>query len=110
MRRGNAGFAAAVAHATEEIKEGRMLSQALRKTGVFPSLMLRLIAVGEESGRLEPMLRHVEKIFETQLQRRIEQILTLLTPALTIVMGLIVGGLIMSVMSAILSINELALK
>jgi general secretion pathway protein F len=107
---GNAGFASALGTAAEEVKEGRMLSQALRKGGVFPGLMLRLVAVGEETGRLEPMLRHVEKIFESQVQRRIEQMLTLLTPALTIVMGLIVGGLIMSVMSAILSINELAFK
>jgi general secretion pathway protein F len=107
---GNAVFTAALAEASEEVKEGRMLSQALHKSGVFPGLMLRLIAVGEETGRLEPMLRHVEKIFETQVHRRLEQLLTLLTPALTIVMGLIVGGLIMSVMSAILSINELAIK
>jgi general secretion pathway protein F len=107
---GNAVFTAALAEASEEVKEGRMLSQALHTSGVFPGLMLRLIAVGEETGRLEPMLRHVEKIFETQVHRRLEQLLTLLTPALTIVMGLIVGGLIMSVMSAILSINELAIK
>jgi len=107
---GNAGFSAALEQATEEVKEGRMLSQALRKGGVFPTLMLRLIAVGEETGRLEPMLRHVEKIFEGQLQRRIEQMLTLLTPVLTVVMGLIVGGLAMSVMKAILSINELAFQ
>jgi len=107
---GNAVFTAAFAEASEEVKEGRMLSQALHKSGVFPGLMLRLIAVGEETGRLEPMLRHVEKIFETQVHRRLEQLLTLLTPALTIIMGLIVGGLIMSVMNAILSINELAIK
>ena len=107
---GNAAFSVALTQAAEEVKEGRMLSQALRKGGVFPSLMLRLIAVGEETGRLEPMLRHVEKIFESQVRRRIEQMLTLLTPALTIVMGAAVGGLIMSVMSAILSINELAFK
>jgi len=107
---GNAVFTTALAEASEEVKEGRMLSQALHKSGVFPGLMLRLIAVGEETGRLEPMLRHVEKIFETQVHRRLEQLLTLLTPALTILMGLIVGGLIMSVMNAILSINELAIK
>jgi len=107
---GNAVFTAALAEAAEEVKEGRMLSQAMHVSGVFPSLMLRLIAVGEETGRLEPMLHHVEKIFETQVQRRLEQLLTLLTPALTVFMGLIVGGLIMSVMGAILSINELALK
>lgn len=107
---GNVGFTAALAVAAEEVREGRMLSQALRKGDVFPSLMLRLIAIGEETGRLEPMLRHVEKVFESQLRRRIDQMLTLLAPTLTIVIGVIVGGLIMSVMSAILSINELAFK
>jgi len=107
---GNAGFTAALSETAEEVREGRMLSQALGKRNVFPSLMLRLIAIGEQTGRLAPMLRHVEKIFESQLQRRIDQMLTLLTPALTIVIGVIVGGLIMSVMTAILSINELAFK
>jgi general secretion pathway protein F len=107
---GNAVFTAALAEAAEQVKEGRMLSQAMHGSGVFPPLMLRLMAVGEETGRLEPMLRHVEKIFETQVHSRLEQLLTLLTPALTVFMGLLVGGLIMSVMSAILSINELAFK
>src|SRR5581483_11454864 len=107
---GNAAVAAGLTAAAEEVKEGRMLADALRKNGVFPILMLRLIAVGEETGRLEPMLAHVEKIFDSLVQRWVERMLTLLTPALTIVMGVMVGGLIMSVMRAILSINELALK
>jgi general secretion pathway protein F len=106
----NGHVAAAIADAADEVKEGRMLSRGLAKSGVFPDLMLRLTAVGEETGRLEPMLRHVEKIFEGQVHRRLEHMLTLLTPTLTIGMGLIVGGLIMSVMSAILSINELAFQ
>ena len=83
---------------------------ALRRRGAFPDLMLRLIAVGEETGRLEPMLRHVEQIFEGQVQRRIERALTLLSPTLTVAMGLLVGGLIMSVMSAVLGINQLAFR
>jgi general secretion pathway protein F len=107
---GNAAFAASLTETAEEVREGRMLSQALRKGDVFPSLVLRLIAIGEQTGRLAPMLRHVEKIYESQVQRRVDQMLTLLTPALTIVIGVMVGGLIMSVMSAILSINELAFK
>jgi general secretion pathway protein F len=107
---GNAHVAAAIADAADEVKEGRMLSRGLARSGVFPSLMLRLTAVGEETGRLEPMLRHVETIFEGQVHRRLEHLLTLLTPTLTIGMGLIVGGLILSVMSAILSINELAFQ
>jgi general secretion pathway protein F len=107
---GNATFVAAIERVAEDVKEGRMLSQALRQAELFPNLVLRLVAVGEETGRLEPMLSHVEKIFNGQVQRRIEQFLTLLTPALTIFMGIIVGGLIMSVMSAILSINELGIR
>lgn len=107
---GNSFFVAAIEQAAEDVKEGRMLSQALRRAALFPNLMLRLVAVGEETGRLEPMLMHVEKIFDGQVRRQIEQFLTLLTPALTIIMGIVVGGLIISVMSAILSINELGIR
>lgn len=107
---GNAMFSAALAQTAEDVKEGGMLSRALQRQGIFPDLMPRLIAVGEETGRLEPMLRHLEAIFETQVQRRIERGLTLLSPSLTVVMGLLVGGLIMSVMSAVLGINQLAIR
>lgn len=106
----NSAVATALRSAAESVGEGGTLSEGLLGSSVFPDLMLRLVAVGEETGRLDSMLLHVENIFESQLRRRLDHLMTLLTPALTIIMGVFVGGLILSVMSAIFSVNELALQ
>jgi hypothetical protein len=84
--------------------------EELSASGYFPEVALRLIAVGEKTGQLEAMLIRVADIFETALQRQLDRITALLTPFLTLAIGLIVGGLIVSVMSALLSINELAIS
>jgi general secretion pathway protein F len=69
-----------------------------------------LIAVGEESGQLATMLIRVASLIETDLQRHIERMVGLLTPVLTLAVGGSIGGLIMHVMSAVLSINNLAFQ
>jgi general secretion pathway protein F len=66
--------------------------------------------VGEKTGELEPMLTRIADIFEAALQRRLDRITALITPVLTLGIGLLVGGLIVSVMGALLSINELAIN
>ena len=70
----------------------------------------RLVAVGEESGQLGPMLIQVATVLEGDLQRQVERMVGLLTPILTLVIGGSIGGLIMQVMSAVLSINDLAFQ
>jgi general secretion pathway protein F len=71
---------------------------------------LRLITAGEQTGQLETMLLRLATIHEAQLQRHIDRLTTLLVPALTLAIGIVVGGLILSVMSAIVSVNELAFR
>ncbi len=71
---------------------------------------LRLIAVGEKTGQLETMLIRVADIFEATLQRQLDRVTALITPVLTLGIGFLVGGLIVSVMGALLSINELAIN
>jgi general secretion pathway protein F len=68
------------------------------------------VAVGEESGQLGPMLMQVATVIEADLQRHIERIVGLLTPILTLAVGGSIGALIMHVMSAVLSINNLAFQ
>lgn len=106
----NRKFSSTLINLSERIREGEGLSASLRDSSIFPSLAERLIAVGEEVGKLEHVLFHVAQIFEVQVQREIERLMTLLTPALTVLIGLGIGTLIMSVMNAILSVNELALQ
>ena len=103
----NAHFADAVAAARERVRQGTSLGAALAETGRFPDTAMRLIAVGEKSSDIAPMAARVADIYETALQRAVDRATALLAPLLTIVIGGIVGTLILSVISATLSINEL---
>ena len=104
----NRAFTAAVTHAGQVLQEGGNLSQPLLQSGLFSELSMRLIAVGEQTGQLEAMLMRVAQVYESTLQRQLTRLMSLLSPALTLLIGGLVGGLILSVMSAILKINELA--
>jgi general secretion pathway protein F len=96
--------------AIERVPEGTPLHQALGGIGLLPATSQRLVAVGEESGQLGPMLLQVAIVLEGDLQRHIERMVGLLTPILTLAVGGSIGGLIMQVMSAVLSINDLAFQ
>ncbi len=103
-------YSDAVGEATERVKEGVRLSAALERTGHFSPMAVRFVAVGEETGKLERMLLRSSAVLDKQIQRRIERGMTLLGPALTILIGLLVGGLMVSVMQALLSVNEIVLR
>jgi general secretion pathway protein F len=93
--------------ATEQVTSGGRLSRAL-SGALFDEASLRLVALGEDTNRLAHMLHHVARTSESELVRQIERGVTLLTPVLTLILGVSVGGIIMSVMQAILGISDMA--
>lgn len=99
----------ALGRVVRDVREGAPLHRPLRDVGVYPDFAVRLVEIGEKAGRLDEMLLHAARIFETQVQRQVDRLMSLLTPMLTLAIGLGVGGLMMSVMNAILSVNDLAL-
>ena len=94
----------------ETVRDGQSLGRALLGRPGIPRVALRMIMVGEETGKLDEMLLRTAFVLEQQSQRRIERLMTLLTPVLTIAIAGLVGGLMLTVMNAILSVNELALQ
>jgi len=106
----NRAMAVAVRNCAGEVKQGASLMSALSRSDVFPELALRLTGVGEQTGQLEVMLERVGSIYEQALQQQLGRLSNLLTPVLTIVIGVLVGGLLLSVMGAIGSVNELAVR
>jgi general secretion pathway protein F len=94
----------------EAVRGGANLSAALAQVPYLEASTPQMIAIGEETGHLGDMLLRIATILERQTQRAIERAMGLLTPTLTIAIAAVVGGLIMTVMDAVLSINELALK
>ena len=98
----------AVQNAEEDLKQGKRMSDALIKTGIFPKMAVQMIKMGEETGRLEEMLLRVAEIYDKQLKTSIQRMLALLEPALIITLGLMIAGIIVSILLAILSVNDLA--
>jgi general secretion pathway protein F len=98
----------AIQHAEEELKQGKRMSDALVKTGIFPKMAVQMIKMGEETGHLEEMLLRVAEIYDKQLKVAIQRMLALLEPALIITLGLMIAGIIVSILLAILSVNDLA--
>jgi general secretion pathway protein F len=94
--------------AEEELKQGKRMSDALLKTGIFPKMAMQMIKMGEETGHLEEMLMRVAEIYDKQLKVSIQRMLALLEPALIITLGLMIAGIIVSILLAILSVNDLA--
>jgi general secretion pathway protein F len=94
----------------DAVRGGAHLSGALGAVPHLPPVALQMVTIGEETAQLGDMLLRVASMFERQTQRSIERAMGLLTPTLTIFIAVVVGGLITTVMDAVLSINDLAVK
>jgi general secretion pathway protein F len=106
----NRYLGARVEQVIEEVRGGAHLSAALARIEEMPRVAPQMASIGEETGKLDAMLLRVATMFERKTQRTIERVMGLVTPVLTILIALVVGGLIMTVMDAVLGINELATK
>ena len=104
----NLVLAAAIQDTEEQLKQGKNMSDALFEKGIFPKMAMQMIKMGEETGRLEEMLLRVATIYDKQLRVSISRMLALLEPALIITLGLMIAGIIVSILLAILSVNDLA--
>jgi general secretion pathway protein F len=104
----NSVIATSIDSVAGRVKEGRGLADPLKVTGLFPRLLVHLVRVGEETGRLEDMLAKLADIYDDEVARTTARLLALLVPVLTITMGLMIAAIIMSILTAILSVNSLA--
>jgi len=104
---GNRLLARAVGQVQVRVREGKGMAQTLGESGMFPPLALNMIAVGEETGKLEGMLSDVAEHYDQEVKRTTKRLTALLEPALILGMGLIIGLVVVSMLLAIFSINDL---
>jgi type IV pilus assembly protein PilC len=90
----NRYIAVGLTEAVNEIREGTTLASALERPKVFPKLAIEMLSVGEETGSLEAMLQDVAEFYEADLDLRLTQLTTWIEPALLLVMGILVGGIV----------------
>jgi type II secretory pathway component PulF len=104
---GNTLVKAAVEHIYEQVREGKRISGAMHERAVFPPLAVQMVSVGEETGKLGDMLVVVSDELDAKIQVKIRAYLALLEPLAILTMGLIIGAIVVSMLSAILGINEI---
>jgi general secretion pathway protein F len=105
----NQGIAAMIEPIRNGIKKGEGISQPMKQSGVFPPLAMHLIEVGEESGKLEAMLFQVADVYDNEVRQAVKNLIAFFEPALILVMGIIIGTIVVSMLLAIFSINEVPL-
>lgn len=94
--------------AVESLKQGGGLSAPLIESGLFPTLAIQMIKLGEESGHLDQMLDRVASTYDKEVKTAIQRMLALLEPVLIVGLGIMIAGIIISILMAILSVNDLA--
>ena len=103
----NRAMGGALHDVSRRIRQGGTIGTEIERSGVFPSLAVELIAVGEASGELEPMLERLGVIYERETRATVAKMVTLLEPALILILGLVTATIILSILIAMLGVNEL---
>jgi len=91
------------------IKEGSGIANPLKSSNVFPSMAIHMITVGEETGNLEQMLLKIADTYEKDVRSTVKRMMALLEPALILLMGLVIGFVVLAMLLAIFSVNEIPL-
>ena len=105
----NQAVGLAVARLAEGVKRGGTIAAGMQQHGAFPALAVHMVRVGEETGRLEEMLLKVADTFETDVRTDLKRVLGLLEPAIILLMGVLVAFIVVAMLLAIFSINEMPL-
>jgi general secretion pathway protein F len=101
------GSSAVWADAAERIRHGAKLSDALSDTHALPSMAVRMLRLGDETGQLPMLAGRVAEFYEAKLQRTLDGVVGIAGPAAIILISTVVGGLIVSVMTALLSVSQI---
>ena len=105
----NRRIAGSLERVAQGVKRGEGLSAPMQRVGEFPPLAGHLVSVGEETGRLDQMFARMADIYESETRTAIKRFTSLFEPLVILIMGLIVGVLVLSILLAITSMNDVAM-
>ncbi|MDP2940177.1 MAG: type II secretion system F family protein [Candidatus Omnitrophota bacterium] len=104
---GNKVVEIAVNNVRSNVREGESISQPLIKSGVFPPMVTRMIAVGEQTGELEKMLTKISDFYDEQVDVAVAGLASMIEPIIIAILGVIVGGIVIALFLPILKITQL---
>ncbi len=104
---GNLLYCDAIQEARNDVRRGGELNVALQKTGLFPIMVTQMIGIGEKSGALEAMLSKIAEFYNEEVDTMVDALSTLIEPIMIVLLGIIVGGFVISMYLPIFQIGEL---
>lgn len=103
---GNTVLANAIQQARENVREGEPIADPLKRSGLFPPVVVQMVAVGEKSGELEKMLLKISDSFDRTVETRITGLMALMEPVIILAMGLIIGFIVIAIMLPMLEMSS----
>jgi general secretion pathway protein F len=93
---------------TSRVRTGRTLADSLAEAAFLTPTAVKMLRVGEESGRLQTVSAHLAAAFEEKVSLRLQRLVAVIEPCMVIVLGIVVGGIVTSILTAVISVNDLA--
>ena len=106
---GNARAALAIDQAYDALRKGRGFLDPLSQAKIFPAVLINILRVGEETGSLTTSLFHMADMFEEKLETAVQRTFTIFEPVVILLVSVFIAGIIISILSAVISINDLAI-
>lgn len=103
---GNAVYGEAMEQVRTDVREGTSLAQPLKESGVFPPLVTRMVAVGEQTGEMEEMLTKVADIYDLQVETMVSTLTSLLEPVMILIIGAVMGFIVFAVLMPIFNLTS----
>ena len=103
---GNRFYADQLAVVGQRVREGETLAAALAARGIFPSVVIRMVEVGEATGALREMLTSVADFYDEEIETRLGRFVTIIEPVLLIVMGLVIAALLVALYLPLLQLGS----
>ncbi len=102
----NTVIASAIGEASQAIRAGQSIAGPFRKSRVFPPIVVHMIAIGEASGSLEPMLEKIAQSYEDEVETTVSALTSLLEPIMIVIMGVVVGYIVLSILLPIFQMSQ----
>jgi type IV pilus assembly protein PilC len=107
---GNKVVEKAIEFARTSIREGEAIAKPLAESKVFPTMVVRMISVGEQTGELEKMLSKIADFYEDQVDAAVSALTSLIEPMVIAFLGIVIGGIVIALFMPIFKITQLIAK
>jgi type IV pilus assembly protein PilC len=96
--------------ARESIREGERIAEPLKRSGVFPPMVIQMISVGEETGNMDIMLHKIADFYDQEVEQSIKGLTSMIEPIVIVFMGILIGGIVIAMFVPMFELGNLASK